>query len=140
MIPDAAGVEAPLASPTEPPVLRAEESVAAAPVQFIVKNILVKVAGSESPGTISVLEDARPSHNGLPVQSRNFEEFLYILTGEYMFEMDELSFVAKPGDFVHVPSGIPHTFQNTSGQDAKLLAIARPGGVEIYFAELAEQV
>jgi hypothetical protein len=38
------------------------------------------------------------------------------------------------------PSGNePHVFQNTSDKEARMLVIAKPGGLENYFAELAEK-
>jgi len=48
-------------------------------------------------------------------------------------------FSVAVGDFVHAPSNQPHVFQNTSDKDARMLVIAKPGGLESYFAELAER-
>ena len=35
--------------------------------------------------------------------------------------------------------GAMQVFQNTSDKDARMLVIAKPGGLENYFAELAER-
>jgi hypothetical protein len=43
------------------------------------------------------------------------------------------------GDFIHAPNNEPHVFQNTSDKDAGMLVIAKPGGLENYFTELAER-
>ena len=56
-----------------------------------------------------------------------------------MFELAGVSFNVAVGDFVHAPSNQPHVFQNTSDKDARMLVIAKPGGLENYFAELAER-
>ena len=56
-----------------------------------------------------------------------------------MFELAGMPFSVVVGDFVHAPSNEPHVFQNTSDKDARMLVIAKPGGLENYFAELAER-
>lgn len=56
-----------------------------------------------------------------------------------MFEVAGMPFSVAVGDFVHVPSNEPHVFQNTSDNDARMLVIAKPGGLENYLTELAER-
>jgi uncharacterized cupin superfamily protein len=73
-----------------------------------------------------VLEDVSPPHHGPPLHRHDFEEFFYILSGEFLVEVDGKPLQAHPGDFVHAPSGIPHVFQNTTNQDARMLVIVRP--------------
>jgi len=119
------------------PILRAGESVTGDPIRFIGKEIWVKHAGDGSPGSITILEDTSPPHHGPPRHKHAFEEFFYILVGEFHFELGGERLLAKAGDFVHVPSNIPHAFQNATGENAKLLMVARPGGIQNYFAELA---
>jgi hypothetical protein len=40
------------------------------------------------------------------------------------------------GDFVHAPGNQPQVFQDTSDKDARMLVIAKLGGLENYFLEL----
>jgi hypothetical protein len=40
---------------------------------------------------------------------------------------------------VHIPGNVPHVFQNIADHEGRVLLIARPGGVENYFAELGAQ-
>jgi uncharacterized cupin superfamily protein len=61
------------------------------------------------------------------------------LEGSFLFELAGIPFSVTVGDFVHAPSNEPHVFQNTSDKDARMLVIAKPGGLENYFAELAER-
>jgi Cupin domain len=35
-----------------------------------------------------VLEDVSPPHHGPPLHKHDFEEFFYILSGEFLFELD----------------------------------------------------
>lgn len=121
-------------------VVRAGESLSGPPIRFVGKETFVKLAAGAAAGSITVLEDVSPPHHGPPLHAHDFEEFFYILTGKFLFEVDGTSFEVQAGDFVHAPSGVPHVFQNTTDQEAKMLVIARPGGVEGYFAELAERM
>jgi len=99
----------------------------------------VKLAGGDLPGSITVMEDVSPPHHGPPLHAHSFEEWFYILEGSFLFELGGKPFSVAVGDFVHAPSNQPHVFQNTSDKDARMLVIAKPGGLENYFAELAER-
>jgi mannose-6-phosphate isomerase-like protein (cupin superfamily) len=132
----AAEVSAPV---QHPPVVRAGESLAGAPIRFVGKETFVKLAAGTGPSPISILEDVSPAHHGPPLHKHDFEEFFYILTGEFLFELDGKQFQSHPGDFIHAPSGVPHVFQNITDREAKMLIVVRPGGIENYFAELAER-
>jgi mannose-6-phosphate isomerase-like protein (cupin superfamily) len=126
----------PLVPVVQPPILRAGESLNGSPIRFIGKETFVKLAAGNAARPITVLEDVSPPHHGPPLHSHAFEEFFYILTGEFLFEMNGESFNATPGDFVHAASGVPHVFQNITDQNARMLVLTRPGGIESYFAEL----
>jgi quercetin dioxygenase-like cupin family protein len=121
-------------------VVRTGESQTGSPIRFVGKETFVKLAAGTAACPVSVLEDVSPPHHGPPLHVHDFEEFFYILTGEFLFEVNGKLFQAHPGDFVHAPSGIPHIFQNTTDQNATMLVIVRPGGIENYFAELAERL
>jgi quercetin dioxygenase-like cupin family protein len=46
------------------------------------------------------------------------DEFLYVLSGRYEVWLDGKDLVAKPGDLVRLPKGVPHGFANNSGGTA----------------------
>ncbi|MGH9511653.1 MAG: cupin domain-containing protein [Terriglobales bacterium] len=108
-------------------VVRAGESQTGSPIRFVGKETFVKLSAGSAACPVSVLEDVSPPHHGPPLHVHDFEEFFYILTGELVFEVNGKPFQAYPGDFVHAPSGIPHIFQNTTDQDARMLVIALRG-------------
>ena len=120
-------------------IIRSGESVTGGPIHFIGKDMWVKLAGGDLPGSITVMEDVTPPHHGPPLHAHPFEEWFYILEGSFLFKVAGMPFSVAVGDFVHAPSNEPHVFQNTSDKDARMLVIAKPGGVENYFAELAER-
>ena len=100
---------------------------------------MVKLAGGGLPGSITVMEDVTPPHHGPPLHAHPFEEWFYILEGSFLFELAGVPFSVGVGDFVHARSNEPHVFQNTSDKNARMLLIAKPGGLEHYFTELAER-
>lgn len=118
-------------------IVLAGESVTGEPIRFVGKETFVKLAAGDGALPISILEDVSPAHHGPPLHVHDFEEFFYILSGEFLFEVDGAQFRVGPGDFAHGPAGVPHAFQNITDQPAKMLIVVRPGGIENYFAELA---
>jgi quercetin dioxygenase-like cupin family protein len=120
-------------------IVRSGESVTGGPIHFIEKNMWVKLASGDLPGSITVMEDVTPPHHGPPLHAHPFEEWLYILEGSFLFELAGMPFSVTVGDFVHARSNEPHVFQSTSDKDARMLVMAKPGGLENYFAELAER-
>ena len=126
-------------APAPQRIIRSGESVTGGPIHFIGKDMWVKLAGGDLPGSITVMEDVTPPHHGPPLHAHPFEEWFYILEGSFLFELAGIPFSVTVGDFVHAPSNEPHVFQNTSDKDARMLVIAKPGGLENYFAELAER-
>ena len=54
------------------------------------------------------------------------DEFLYVLSGQYDVWLDGKEQVAKPGDLVRLPKGIPHGFANKSGKTATCMFWVTP--------------
>lgn len=125
--------------PAQPPVVRAGESLTGAPIRFVGKETLVKLAEENGAAPMTILEDISPPHHGPPLHKHAFEEFFYILSGRFIFEVDGKGFAVQTGDFVHAPANVPHVFQNVTDQEARLLVVVRPGGIENYFIELADR-
>jgi quercetin dioxygenase-like cupin family protein len=75
-----------------------------------------------------LLSEDIPAH----VHVRQHESF-YVLDGELEAWVGEDDFVVGPGDFLFLPSGIPHALTPTGSTSARLLVIATPtalsGGV-----------
>ncbi len=122
----------------QPSVVRAGKSLSGSPLRFIGKEMWVKFAGGE--GGFTVIEDVSPPRSGPPLHSHRFEEWFYILEGKFLFEVNGEPTEAFVGDFLYAPSNVPHVFQNIGDCDGRMLLIARPGGVETYFAELSERM
>lgn len=78
-----------------------------------------------------------PRALGSPVHThRNEDEFSYILEGEVGAEIGGRTVVARPGDLIVKPRGVPHAFWNPGDAPARILEVITPGGFEHYFAEI----
>jgi quercetin dioxygenase-like cupin family protein len=54
------------------------------------------------------------------------DEFIYMLEGEFELVMDGKAALARPGDLVRMPMGIPHAIFNKSDRVAKCLFWVSP--------------
>jgi quercetin dioxygenase-like cupin family protein len=54
------------------------------------------------------------------------DEFIYVLSGRYDLWLDGKESVARPGDLVRMPMGIPHGIFNKSGETATSLFWVAP--------------
>jgi mannose-6-phosphate isomerase-like protein (cupin superfamily) len=70
---------------------------------------------------------------------RTFSESFFVLDGVVRLFDGRRWLDAGPGDFLYVPDGGVHGFNNKSGADASMLILFAPGAPrEDYFRELAE--
>ena len=97
------------------------------------------VTGEESGGSYFVMEALVPPGGGPPphIHSREDETF-YVLEGSVEFLLGEEIVLAGPGDFVNVPRGTAHRFQNTGADSARLVLTFTPAGIEHWFEETLE--
>ncbi len=66
------------------------------------------------------------------------DEWSFVLEGEVGVELGDQTFVARAGDLVLKPRGVPHAFWNPTDRPARVLETITPGGFEGYFERLAE--
>jgi quercetin dioxygenase-like cupin family protein len=71
-----------------------------------------------------------PGGSNPPHIHRREEETFYIQQGTLTVQVGGTTLTASPGDFVCLPRGIPHCFQNNGNEDAKFLLVAAPAGLE----------
>ena len=53
------------------------------PIHFTGKDMWVKLAGGDLPGSVTVLEDITPPQHGPPLRTHPCEEGFYILEGSF---------------------------------------------------------
>ncbi len=96
--------------------------------------------GDRTGGTVAfVVHPLGPRALGSPVHThRHEDEWSFVLQGEVGVELASQASVARPGDLVLKPRGVPHAFWNAGDAPARLLEVVTPAGFERYFERLAE--
>ena len=99
--------------------------------------MLLRVTGSETNGTLAVVESHDTPGGGPPPHIHHCEdETFQILEGEYEFMVAGKTITAKTGDTLFAPRGIPHTYCCTSKSGGKLSVVITPAGFENFFVEI----
>lgn len=101
----------------------------------------VLLAGAEqTAGSAAfLLHPLAPRALGSPVHThRHEDEWSFVLEGEVGVQLGDDVHVARPGDLVLKPRGVPHAFWNAGDVPARILEIVTPGGFERYFERLGE--
>jgi quercetin dioxygenase-like cupin family protein len=62
----------------------------------------------------------------VPPHVHSYEQALYVLAGEVAVQLQERSYLLRPGDFAFVPLGVLHAFANRRGEEARWLDVASP--------------
>ena len=94
------------------------------------------VTGKDSGGAYFILEATVPPGGGPPPHKHHREvECFYLLEGALTVQVSDREVQASAGDFVHVPRGTTHAFQNSGDKTARMLAVFSPAGMEGYFEE-----
>ena len=101
----------------------------------------VKAAGAQTNGGFRFIEATVPAGGGpLPHAHPEQEETFYILDGELEFLDGDHLFIAKAGDFIHIPRGVRHRFTNKGNHAARMIFMFTPPGLEQIIADYAEAV
>jgi mannose-6-phosphate isomerase-like protein (cupin superfamily) len=64
------------------------------------------------------------------------DEFFYVLSGEFNFQLGDCITRAPAGSYVFIPRQTAHTFQNIGPDPGVLLGVVSPGGFEGFFMGL----
>ncbi|MEU3255402.1 quercetin 2,3-dioxygenase [Streptomyces sp. NPDC006997] len=122
-------------SPTvRPYVLGSAEGEA---LWFLGSLVTVKAAGAQTRGRLTVAEFLNPAGFAPPLH-RHLEEdeMFYVLSGTARFLCDREELVARAGDFVLLPAGLPHTFVVGSQEPLRCLQITTPSGFEDFASDV----
>ena len=87
--------------------------------------------GEETQGNFALVEyliGARALAAPMHTHERE-EEYTYVLEGEVGVQIGEEVLVARPGDLVFKPGGVPHAFWNAADEPARALEMISPCGL-----------
>jgi quercetin dioxygenase-like cupin family protein len=103
--------------------------------------VTLKVESRMTNGAYAIFENVVPPGRGVPLHVHTREdETLYVVEGNLQVVLGDKTQVTTAGDFVNMPRGVPHRFQNVGSQPAKLLLSFNPGGLEQMFVEVGTPV
>jgi uncharacterized RmlC-like cupin family protein len=63
-----------------------------------------------------------------------------VVEGQIIFNVDEQRIEAKPGTFVNIPPNVLHSFKNETNENAKLIIVLSPAGLEQFFVDTGLEV
>ncbi len=102
-----------------------------------VATMRLLVSAEQTRGALGVAEfSGKQGAWTVPHQHNGLEECFYVLRGRFAFESGAEQFDAAPGTFVMVPRGTRHVLAAVT-EDASLLVLWTPGGLEQMFLELS---
>jgi quercetin dioxygenase-like cupin family protein len=108
------------------------------PLQILDAEITIRVSSRETGGAFTTFDGRIPPLQGPPLHRHQDEdESFYIVDGAFRFEVDGEEIYAGPGATVFARRGTAHTFQNIGGTTGHILTTAVPGGLDLYFEEMA---
>ena len=99
-----------------------------------------KVSANNTDGDIYMFESRRIKEGG-PTHHYHFEqdEWWYVLQGEFLIKVGDVTHHAKKGDSVFGPGMIPHSFAKVGAEEGKLLMFFQPAGkMEAFFNKLSQ--
>ena len=108
-------------------------------VHFGGLGVRFMIEGAQSGGNFALFEHPIGSRVlAAPMHTHRYEdEYTYVLEGEIGVQVGDEVRVARPGDLVFKPRGVPHAFWNAGDTPARALEVISPASFERYFAEIA---
>jgi quercetin dioxygenase-like cupin family protein len=101
----------------------------------------VLLRSEQTHGEVAVIEiGASPEREGPWLHHHDFDEAFYMLEGELTFQLEDELFTRRAGELAFAPRGVPHTYANLSGADARALLVCAPAGFERYFDRIAARI
>src|ERR687892_325596 len=90
-------------------------------------NVILR--GEKSGRQIPFMDNVVPAgFPGPPLHHHDFDETFYVLEGELTFQLEDELFTRKASELAFAPRGVPHTFANLSGVEARTLIVCTPAG------------
>lgn len=73
-----------------------------------------------------------PRAQATPRDSRNGEILLFVLSGQLDVELGAVRYNLSAGDAIHFPAVVPHSYFNSSNEDASVLICSAPPAPELF--------
>lgn len=99
----------------------------------------VKVSGKDTNGELAIFEIHSKGKGGGPALHihQDQDETMYILEGEYLFQVGDEKVKLKMGDSIFIPRGTPHAFVHLGEGTGKKLSVYQPAAkIEEMFRQI----
>ena len=101
-----------------------------------IDEIRFLITGEQTGGAFFMAEvSILPGGSNPPHIHHREDECFYLQEGTLTIQVGGKTHTASAGDFVRLPRGIAHSFENTGNVDAKVLLVVAPAGLETFFEE-----
>lgn len=122
-------------SPSTSMLLRAQDT----PVLDVFGTQVTVLGGSaQTAGVFSLARIVCPPGTGAPPHTHVETEHFHVLRGRLTVQRADGELELLPGDTIHIPSGVPHSFANRSADETEFISAATPAGHERFFREADE--
>ena len=107
------------------------------PLNVLGEKITCKVAGGDTNGSYSIIEEISPPGAGPPPHIHyETDEIFYILDGKYEIQCGDKTHIATAGSVAVLPRGIKHIVKNIGDKPGRVLVIIMPGELVHFFEEI----
>ena len=105
-------------------------------------TFFTKISTKDTDGDLYIFESTRIKEGGPPHHIHfHQDEWWYVLEGEFLIKIGDVTYEAKAGDSVFGPRAIPHSFAKVGDGVGKLLMTFQPAGkMEEFFEKLSAGV
>ena len=103
-------------------------------------GITMKADGKSTRDAYSLFEYAIPPRTDGPpahIHTREDESFI-CLAGQLAVHLGGEDFTLGHGDYLFLPRDVVHTFRNPYGEEARVISVVSPAGLEGYYQALAD--
>jgi quercetin dioxygenase-like cupin family protein len=107
-------------------------------IHLLGDSIRVLADANDTGNALSVVEVTAAPGGGPPMHTHLETEVFFCLEGEVQLTVDGAVHTLAPGQAATAVSGVPHTYHNASAVPARFVVAITPGGMERFFAALAQ--
>lgn len=93
----------------------------------------ILIPGEATDGRYAVIDMHVPPGGGPDPHRHACEEMFMVVSGEIEVFFRDQRMTATAGAAVNVPANAPHMFKNLSGEDARVLNVVAPAGLDGFF-------
>jgi quercetin dioxygenase-like cupin family protein len=94
----------------------------------------IKAYGPVTANAYTLVEVELLSGGTIPSQRHSaYEKGIYVLSGKLTATIEGQQYQVAEGDFLNIPWGLTHSFENPTTDSVRLLQLTTPGGIEDFY-------